>query len=386
MKDKSVEANIENNLIHNNFSEKQLFLNNSNITGISWEMRFIKKEKENSKINNLIDSNILSSFDKKNIIESHFYKSLKEKDKIKFIQKIIKNSIHKEPFDFLAVKRKRYSLGYLIRQFDLTEKSKSFEENNICKTPYPLLYCISNRKLGNNSSNLMAKILSQDNRKLSKKQENVIKNSHYSKIFNTDISKLIKHKIRSKSSIKNFSRYIHMNNNNNINNTNNTNSNITNISNNDNFPFLNKYIKSKVNTYNYEYLQRNNNNYPNSMEFFSRRKFNKNNLKKNIKRWNSTYAMGINGSDNIIERNIKSKNLQNNIDTFKNKTVSLNNHRNNIRNKSIINERRNKIIDEFIIRKRNNKSDPRINEIIKDISHLKFNNQLKPFNTRINEL
>ena len=177
-----------------------------------------------------------------------------------------------------------------------------------------------------------------------------------------------------------------MNNNNNINNTNNTNSNITNISNNDNFPFLNKYIKSKVNTYNYEYLQRNNNNYPNSMEFFSRRKFNKNNLKKNIKRWNSTYAMGINGSDNIIERNIKSKNLQNNIDTFKNKTVSLNNHRNNIRNKSIINERRNKIIDEFIIRKRNNKSDPRINEIIKDISHLKFNNQLKPFNTRINEL
>ena len=58
MKDKSVEANIENNSItKNNFFESKLFQNNSNITGITIENNYIKKKKEFNKIKNLKSSN-----------------------------------------------------------------------------------------------------------------------------------------------------------------------------------------------------------------------------------------------------------------------------------------------------------------------------------------
>ena len=194
-------------------------------------------------------------------------------------------------------------------------------------------------------------------------------------MFNTDISNLIKTK-RSK-------RILNKKNHNNI------------LSKNysyKKFPFLNKYIKSKVNNYKYGNLNRNGyySLYSNPVGFFSQSKNKKLSHKKNIKRWNSTFSMNINGKENLtpnnIKNNIKNRQLKNIVESFINKKVCLENHKNNIINNTIIKERRNKIIDEIFYRKRNYKSDPSFNEIIKDASHLKFNKQIIPFNNKIKEL
>lgn len=357
MKDKSVEANKDLDFT-GNYKEKKILINYSNITGLSSEKLFKKKEVEKNK-NNIISPNINFSVIKNNSIKNNLYQSLSKKEKIKYIHRIIKNCNHKDSFDFLAVKRKTYSLGYLIRQFDVGEKSKSFEENNICKIPYPLLYCISNRKLENNSSNLLAKILISENKNLSKQQENEIKNSIYSKLFNTDLSKLIKYRVRTNSILTKTNKNIIENN--------------SKLYEDNKFPFLNKYIKSKVENYNYRFYNRNE-RISNTTGFFSKEKYKKLNLKQNIKRWNSTYTQKYNGKDKI-----KKKRIKNNVQEFKNRTVCLNNHKNNVINNSIINEKNNKIIEEIYYRKRKNQSQQRLIEIIKDVSHLKYNNQIIAF-------
>lgn len=366
MKDKAFQAKIDLNPIEN-FKEKKLLINYSNITGLpnNNNKLFIKKELENYN-KKLISSNINSSIIKnEQIIKKNLYQTLPKNEKIEYIHKIIKNSNrkNKDSFDSLEVQRKTYSLGYLIRQFDTIEKSKSFEENKICKIPYPLLSCLSNRKLENNSSNLLAKILTSENKKLSKRQEIEIKNSTYSKIFNANLNNLMKFKVRSNSAL-NYNNYNYLNNN-------------SNIYEKDKFPFLNKYIKSKVATYNYNFFNRNQRleNYPNTTGVFLKEKSKKINLKKNIKSWNSTY---INKKDKNKHK-IKKEQVKNNIREFKNKTVCLYNYKNNIRNNSIINEKNYKIIEEIYYRKRKNQSQQRLIEIIKDISHLKFNNQIIPF-------
>ena len=378
MKDQSVEANIANidKDFINNYKDKQLSLNNSNITGLQWESHFIKKEKEINK-NNLGQSDLDSSNEKNNTAKSSIYQTLSKKEKIKFIQNLVKNSMEKEPFDFLAVKRKTYSLGYLIRQFDIAEKSKSFEENNICKIPYPLLYCISNRKVGNNSSNLLAKILTSENKNLSKNQEIFIKKSVYTKIFNSNLSDLIRTKFRNRSSLKTNSNLSSSNL-----------SNLSNISKQGKFPFLNKYIKSKVENYNYSIIDKNKiNNFPTSIGFFSKQKHKKLNLKTNMKKWNSTFCVNVDRRGNDNNKKYKNKQFKNNnIENFKNRTVCLNNHKSNIINSSFINEKNNKIIEDIYYRKRKNRSEQRLIEIIKDVSHLKFNNQIMPFfNRKISE-
>ena len=368
MKEKSIEANNNNNF---NDKEAKIFTNTSNITGLPLEVHFYTKIKDK-----VLDK--LSPLERKNNIESNIYQSLSKKEKIKYIRTIINNcSKLKEPFDCLAVKRKKYSLSYLIHQFDLIEQSKSFEENKICKSPYPLIYCISNRKVGNDKSNLLAKILTSEKRQLSKKQENVIKYSSFSKMFNTDISNLIKTR-RSKSTLSKFPNK--KNNNNKYS--------LSKIYSYKKFPFLNKYIKSRVNNYKYGFFNRNYNNshFSNSVGFLSESKNRKLNIKKNIKKWNSTFSMNINGKENRASNNIKNRQLKNIVESFINKKVCLYNHKNNIINNTIIKERRNKILDEIFYRKLNNKSDPRINEIIKDASHLKFNNKIIPFNSKIKEL
>lgn len=375
--DKSVELNnIYKNYSKNNFKAGNIFSNNSNITGITFDNHIHKKEKLNfvKKINNLKESIKFFPIKNNNNIESNFYKSLSEIEKTKYIQNIIKNSLPKEPFDFMAIKRKKYSLGYLIRQFDLSEKSKTLEENKICQTPYPLLYCLSNRKIGNDSSNLLAKILTSENKKLSKKQEKVIKYSNCSKIFNADISDLIKRKIKKKSTLKSLN-----------NNINKKRINLSKICSNKDLPFLNKFIKEKFYDFKFDIMNRNVNinKSPNSIGFFSQKKYKKVNLKKNMKRWNSIFTMNIKGKENLSDNYKQFKNL---CDTFKNKTVCLDNHKNNIINYSLINKRKNKKIDDFFFSKRNDESDSRINEIIQDASHLKFNNKLIPFNTKINDL
>ena len=380
MKDQSVEVR-EGNEINNNIYNK-LLSNKANITGISFERHYSKKE--NKKINLPNDISLLSPNNKTNInYISSYYNSLNNKEKLKYILKLLKNPIKKEPFDFLAVKRKKFTLGYLIRQFDKNENSSHFEENVMCKNPYPLLNCISNRKLGNNSTNFLAKILWQDKSKLTPRQANIIRKSYYTKIFNTDISNLLKNKIRSKTNLKKTIKQK-----NNINNNNKVD--IGTFTDSENFPFLNKYIKSKVNNfnynYNYGYLERceSSKSNPTSIDFT----YQKNNQlylhNHKMKKWNSTYNLKHKGHTALGL--IKRKKMQYSLISIKNRTVSLENHRNNRKNITIINDRKNKLLEKYFYGKRHNKSDNKLNDIIYDISHLKFNNQLKPFSTKLEEL
>ena len=371
MQDKSIEVNFDSDILPNNYDVKSLSLINSNITGFSWKKIFNKKEKgkENNKIYNLKSLSDISLKTQNNFFKLPIYQSLSKKEKLKYIHNIIKKSMKKEPYDFFAVKRKKFTLSYLINQFDSPEKSKTIEKKNICKRPYPLLYCISNRKIGNDSSNLLSKILSSDNKQISKKQEKVIKNSEYSKIFNSNISDLIKTKIKSKNkfNLKSISNNFY----NNL-----TNFSKTKISNGKKSPFLNKYINAKVNNYKYRLLNRNDVDKYSSVGFFSDKR--RKNSNKTMKKWKSTFSLNINNN----EYNSSS----NNIESFKNKTVYLNNHNNNFINYSIINERNKKIIDDIFDRKRKNNSETKFDDIIKDVSHLKFNNQIMPFKINIKEL
>ena len=369
MKDKSIEVNFDSNILPNNYDEKSLSLINSNITGLSLKKIFNKKEKgkENNKIYNLKSLSEFSFKTQNNFFKLPIYQLLSKKEKLKYIHNIIKKSMKKEPYDFFAVKRKKFTLNYLINQFDSPEKSKTIEKKNICKSPYPLLYCISNRKVGNDSSNLLSKILSSDSKQLSKKQEKVIKNSEYSKIFNSNISDLIKTKIKSKNktNLKTITNKLY-----------NNFPNFSKISNGKKFPFLNKYIKTKVNNYKYRLLKRNDDHKYSSDGFFSDKR--RKNWSKKMKKWKSTFSLNINNNENNSSCN--------NIESFKNKTVYLNNHNNNFINYSIINERNKKIIDDIFYRKRKNNSETKFDDIIKDVSHLKFNNQIMPFKINIKEL
>ena len=93
----------------------------------------------------------------------------------------------------------------------------------------------------------------------------------------------------------------------------------------------------------------------------------------------SNYSLYI---DNLRESNKNSKSLKNKfknkVETFKNKTVCLISHKNNMNNNIIINERLNNMLDEYFSIKRKAKYDPKLNEIIKEASHLKFDNQIMP--------
>ena len=365
MDNKSDEVNIHNNNLGNNYNEKKLFLNNSNITGITFQKNLLK---ENNKIYNLKSLNALSPKLKNNRIKSSLYKSLSKKEKLKYIHNIIKQSIIlNEPYDFYAIKRKKYTLSYLIHQFDSPEKSQTIKEKNICKSPYPLLYCISNRRVGNDSSNLLEKILSSDNKQISKKQEKEIKNSFYTKIFNSNLSDLLKNKIKNKNNIKTVSK-----------NLNNNFPNISKFAYGKKSPFLNQYIKIKFNNYKYKLLNKNEiDKYSRASGFFSEKRGKK--FNKKMKKWNSAFSLNINGNN-------EENSLNNNIEHFKNKTVCLHNHKNNLLNYSIINERNKKRMDEIIFRKRRNNSEKIFDEIIKDASHLKFNNQLMGFDVKIKDL
>ena len=339
---------LRTNLYLNNANEKNSFANNSNITGI-----FLPKFNRTANDKNLNRSNSLNisknNFGKTDV---NFYKKLKEEEKIKYINNLISNSLEKDSFDYMALKRKKFTTSDLINQFNNSNKPKKLEENKICKIPYPLLCCISNRKCENNSSNLLKKILTKENKSLSKNQELVIKYSEYSKIFNTDISKLVEDYKQKPSKTPKLGKY--------------------------NLPILNKYLKQKFS--NFYFRDSYSNKYMKSTS--STPKWTKINIRKNMRRWNSTH------NEKNIKKNkkVKENEFKNECETFKNKSVNLFNHNNNMKNVKIIQDRLNSIMEEKFIRNKKVKIDPSVNKIIKDISHLRFNNQIMPVSDKINDL
>lgn len=345
----SIPISLKTNLYLNNITDKNNFLNNSNITGI-----LLPKFKQTSDDKNLNNSkSIFLKKIKRGKTDTNIYKSLNEEEKIKFINNLITNSLKKDNFDYMALKRKKFTITELINQFDASDKSKKLDENLFCKIPYPLLYCISNRKCENNSSNLLTKILTKENKILTKNQELTIKYCYYSKIFNTDISKLIS----DDSKIINTKTSKHGR---------------------ESLPILNKYLKQKFT--NLYFKDTNNNKYLNSTS--NTPKWTKlKNIRKNMRRWNSTKI-----GDGIERKKNNKEEFKNSVETFKNKSVNLFNHNNNMKNAKMIQDRLNNIMEEKFFRNTKIKIDPSVNNIIKDISHLRFNNQIMAFNQNIHEI
>jgi hypothetical protein len=344
---------LKSDLLLNNFNDKSTFTNNYNITGIT-----LPKFSHTTKHKNLVRSNSLTIPENNcRKTDINFYSTLKKEEKIKYINDLITNAFKTDSFDGMALKRKKISIGELINQFDITNnnKPKKFEENKICKIPYPLINYLTNRKLENNSSNLLTKILTKENKILTKKQELIIKYSQYSKIFTTDISKLINNEIIKKEKIIKKPKIGQ-----------------------EKFPILNKYLKKKF--CNLYFKDFNSIKYSNLMP--NTPMWTKLNIKKNIKRWNSSNYKRINNKK-AKDKNIEFNNV---VETFKNKSVNLLNHNSNMKNIKLMQERIYNMLEDKILGNNKNKFDPTINKIIKDVSHLKFNNQIMAFSENVNKI
>ena len=340
------EKKSDKHLMRKNFSlkhtnDKPYITSYSNITGVN-----IPKMNHSAKYKNI--KNISRSYSISNVQNNYgktainFYSSLKREEKIDYINNIINNAYKKDSFDFMALKRKKISIKELIHQF--SDKSKKFEKNKIDRIPYPLLYCLSNRKVENNSSNLLTKILTRENNNLSKKQELTIKYSQFSKMFNTELSKLVSSYETLNSKTPKISR--------------------------NNFPILNKYLKREFNNI-----------------------YGKNNFAKSMSDspvWTKIKITKKNEENSpnyikIYSKNRKNENedFKNIIETPKSKSMNLFNHNNNMKNVKMINERFNNYLEEKLMGKNNSKIDSTINNIIKDVSHLKFNNNIMAFSDKI---
>ena len=320
--------------------DKNYFSNYSNITGL-----FLPKFKKETDKGSLINSNSDSFIKNNRKTDNNFYNKLQADEKINYINKLIKNCMKKDIFDNMAVRRKKISISELIHQFDVTNKTQKFEDNKIFKVPYPLLYFISNRKFENNSSNLLRKILTKENNLISKNQELTIKYSKHSKIFNTDISKLINDENENRKIYPKTPKRV-----------------IENIS------IFNKYLKQRFNNMYFQEKYKNLNSISKILKFKQMDKL------KNMKRYNSSK----------IEKNkIKNDEFRNIFEAFKNKSVNLHSHNNNMKNSQLIQERLNNIMEGKFFGSNKINFDPGVNKIIKDISHLKFNNKIMPIGDKI---
>ena len=270
----------------------------------------------------------------------NFSETLKGKEKIKYIKKLINDSNSKsDPFDCLITQRKKCSIGSLIRQFD--SKLNNFEEN-IFKKPYPLIYCLSNRRLENNSSDLLTRILFSQKKVFFKRDNNRYGlNSHnfYSDIDVNKSKQYIK-KLKMKRELTSLKKSEQ------------------------NFPIANKFIKSKISNYNQSI-------------FFQTQKMKKDN--------NISTHISLSFIDKLYLKNKidKVKNYKNAFKHRLNRLVCLDNHDSNTRNLSVINERINLKIDNYIYGIKRRKIEPRFNEVIKGLSDLKSNNKIMAFNSSL---
>ena len=178
-----MDTDIIKNLIskeHVSPSANQLYkkLNLYNITGIN---EYKNKNNNYHKENYYTPFN--SKYNKTDVtpISNNEIFDYDEKDaKIIFIRNLIKKPSNK-PYDGYACFRKKPTINYLIKKFDLKENSIGLEENKLCKIPYPLIKFISNRKTPDHSKELMTDILGAELNKLSTEQKNDIKYKNYKK-------------------------------------------------------------------------------------------------------------------------------------------------------------------------------------------------------------
>ena len=174
----------------------ELFKTSSNITGLSkiTSENNIKPMRKNS---NSIDQNSNTKILKNKIINNEM------NDKIELIKNMIKNHSIKQPYDGYAIKSKKFTIEYLLQKSIEKENKAIFEKNNLCKTNYPLIKFLSNRKMKNRTKKLLLQMLNTEYGELTKEERNTIKYESYKRKFVNDIN-INKNTLTKKHSQKNL--------------------------------------------------------------------------------------------------------------------------------------------------------------------------------------
>lgn len=165
------------NITSRNINDFYKQLNPFNITGIN------EYKNKNSNYNNYKISPSYTKFKYKKILPiltNDTFEQNEKEEKLSFIRSLIKKPKSK-PYDGYACFRKKPTINYLIKKFDIKENLVILEKNKLCKIPYPLIKFISNRKSPNKSKDLMTDILGADLNDLSAQQKNDIKYKNYKK-------------------------------------------------------------------------------------------------------------------------------------------------------------------------------------------------------------
>ena len=310
------------------------FKTSSNITGLSTILTNESEINQSKKPNISFETNTSTNFNPyKNRNYSH-----DKYEKINLVKNILNKPLIKPQYDGYAVLRKKFTIEYLLQKSLEKEEKTIFEENKLCKNNYPLIKFLSNRKIQNNSNNLLFQTLNIDNNDLTIFEKKEIKNL----ISNSNLRK-----------------------------------NRTNLSMNEK-KSQKELNTTKLNQSNLFYFQKRNdiNNYIN---------INEERKKLNLTQSGNEY-FNINKN---FERNLKDLVLFNNnnrADTQRiypvlgyGETIRLDNHDANRKNNDILLNRN--------IRKnmnyKNNRKDFINNDIIKDVSKLKLNNKIMNLNTRM---
>ena len=170
----NLKTNSSKSANKNDFFKK---INPYNITGIN---DYENQNKSQNKTNLLpLFSNSIISNKLPSLPNEDFSQSIKDQ-KLSFIKNLIKKPKDR-PYDGYASFRKKPTINFLLKKFEIKEDFKIFEENKLCKIPYPLIKFISNRKSPNQSKELITDILSAELNDLSASQKNDIKYKNYKK-------------------------------------------------------------------------------------------------------------------------------------------------------------------------------------------------------------
>lgn len=302
-----------------------LFKNSSNITGLSKKYNEEEIDKKKQPIKNL--------------------KSLKKKfyiynirDKVDSIKDLLNKPTEKLPYDGFAIQGNKFTTESLLQKSCEKEKISIFERNKLCKNNYPLIKFLSNRKTKNNSKKLLIEILSNDYGELTKAQENIIKYEKYkSKTEKQSIKEYI---LKDKSQNKLFKENEH-------------------------------YLNNKLNNY-YNFLK----NKEIKDKLYSTQKNHKNTEYTNFK--SKMISKSLKKAIYYINNRPETQRIYTNLGFGE--TVRLDNHAASIKNNEIL---LNRFIRKKYLNLKREGPDFINNEIINDISKLKFHNKIMPLNTKV---
>ena len=180
--------------IKDNMSE--LFKTSSNITGLS-KITSEYNNKQMRKNSNTLDPNSNNKILKNKIINGEM------NDKIELIKNMIKKHSVKQPYDGYAIKCKKFTIEYLLQKSIEKENKAIFEKNNLCKSNYPLIKFLSNRRMKNKTKKLLLQMLNTEYGELTKEEKNTIKYESYKRKYVND-NKINKNILTKKHSQKNF--------------------------------------------------------------------------------------------------------------------------------------------------------------------------------------